>query len=108
MKPADKTDDIRASRGSPRQLDTCLNSLRAGIGKEKGVERGRHDREQLLHQVQHWLVINDVDLSVDQLADLFLCGGNDARVTMSRIGHADPAGEIQIAFAVVGVYIRAL
>ena len=38
----------------------------------------------------------DVDLAVDQLADLGLGGFGDGRVAVAEVGDADAAGEVEL------------
>jgi hypothetical protein len=53
-------------------------------------------------------VIDNVDLTVDQLADLRLGRGDYFGVAMAGVGNADATGKIEIALAIAGVEIGAL
>ncbi|MCG3141989.1 MAG: hypothetical protein HDKAJFGB_03349 [Anaerolineae bacterium] len=108
MKTADERNNVWTSRRSAREFHARFNRFRARIGKEKCIERRGNDGEQLVHQVEHRFVINNVRLSVNQFAHLCLRGGNHFGMAMSGICDADAAREIEITRAVFGVNVRAL
>jgi hypothetical protein len=59
----DRTDDVLLLGGVTRELDGGLDSLGTAVGEEEGVESLGHDRLQLLNQLEHRLVVHDVELT---------------------------------------------
>ncbi len=55
----------------------------------------RHEREQLLDQLEIRPLKGDVDLCVHHLGGLGLCGFGHGGVAVAEVGDADAAGEVE-------------
>ncbi len=80
MKAALEDDHVGPAGGLLGELDPAFDDFCAAVAKEERVERRRNDGQQLVHQLQHRLVVDDVGLAVDELGGLLLDGLDDARV----------------------------
>ena len=64
----------------PRQLDRAFGRFRAAVGEEEAVDLRRRDLVERVAQFDHGGRDDDVDLPVNQVGDLLLNRGDDARV----------------------------
>src|SRR5690606_26264014 len=101
-------DNVRAPGRLPGQLDRRLDRLRAAVGEEERVKWRGYDGPQLLDEPQHRRVKDDVGLPVQQAGGLLLHGGDDARVAVAGVRHADAGGEVEVALARLVVEAAAL
>ena len=90
-------DDVLFPGGMPGQLDGGFDGLGSRVPEEEGVERGvRHQWEQGFDELEVRFLEGDVDLAMDQLADLGLSGFGDGGMAVAEVGDADAAGEIEL------------
>ena len=89
------------------QLNGRFHCLGAGIGEEKGVQLFRHDLAQFLGELNHWFVIDDVGLGVDDSGGLFLDRFDHFGMRVPGVGHADAAGEIEVPIAIHVIQVNA-
>ena len=99
---------IAAAGGLARQLDRGLDRLGAAVAEEEAVQRRVDHLAQRADQLEHRPVIDDIGLAVQQQPGLLADGRDDARVAVAGVGHADAAGEIEVAASVGGVQAGAL
>jgi hypothetical protein len=57
-----RTDDVLLLGGMAGQLDGGLDGLGTAVGEEEGVESLGHDGLELLHELEHGLVVHNVEL----------------------------------------------
>lgn len=84
-----------------------LEAREAAVAVDSPEEEGvkglvRHERKQLLHQLQLRLVEANVDLSVDHSSALLLSSLGDSRVAVTEVRHSDTRGEVNQSAASVG------
>ena len=90
------------------ELHGSLDSFRARVPEEESVQAFvRHNGNQLLDELEVRLLECDIDLAVDELAHLFLCGLGDGRVAVAKVGDTDTSGEVEILAAAYHVHIAA-
>src|SRR5512135_3241911 len=95
-------DDVRLASRRARQFDRSFQSLGTGVAEKVTVYGRMDDRPQFGNQLHHWLVNNDVGLRVDKQPGLLTNSLHHLGVTVTRIGYADPACEIEILFSIAG------
>src|SRR4051794_31286342 len=100
VKPAAKHNYICAPSCLAGQLDRRLDGLGAAITEEETVERRIDHLAQRTDQIEHWAVIDNIGLAVQQPAGLLANRGDDPWMAVAGVRHADAAGEIEIAAAV--------
>jgi hypothetical protein len=70
------------------ELDGSLDSLGTTVPKEERIQRlVGHDGQELLDQVEVGLVEADVDLAMDESADLLLRGSGNLGVAVAQVGN---------------------
>jgi hypothetical protein len=78
------------------------------VAEKEAVQRRIYDRSQLLHQLQHGFMRDDIGLPVQQQAGLLLNGLHHVRVAVPGVRNPDPAGEIQEFISILIVNITAV
>jgi hypothetical protein len=89
-------DHVRPPGRLPGQPERGLDRLAAGIREEHPVEMLGEDLAEPVDQRQQRSVHDSRVLRVDDLADLFLGGRDDARMAVPGRGHPDPGGEVEV------------
>jgi hypothetical protein len=105
MKTAQENDNVGPAGSLASQLHGAFDGFCAGIAEEEAIDVGWNDRAQLFDKLKEWLVVNDVNLTVNQQACLFTYRFDHARVAVPGTSNTDSAGEVQVGCAVLVVDI---
>lgn len=116
MVSALEADDVLLARGLSSDFDGGLHGLGPRVPEEELVERWvGHRWQELLNELEVWLVESDRALQVDELVDLSGGGGTDMWVaagcrgvserpfatricaldSLSEVGHSNTRGKVQ-------------
>jgi len=100
--------DVLLLGGVASKLHGSLDSFRAGVPEKESIQAFvRHNRNQLLHKLEVRLLESNVDLAVDKLAHLVLCGLGDGWVAMAQVRDTNASGEVEVFAATHHAHIAA-
>lgn len=101
-------DDTALAGGVTGDLDGVLNGLSTRVGVEDAVEGLGHDRAEGVGELEHLVMVGDVDLGVDNAGNLLLGGLDNLGVRVTGGDDTDTTGHIEDLAALVGLNPAAL
>ncbi|MNO98113.1 hypothetical protein D3C76_898480 [compost metagenome] len=101
MEAAVEGDDRGLAGGTAGDLQGVFCRFRTAVGEHAAERVGhRYELRQAVHQFEVGFMPGGVESVVSQTRGLLLDGGDNPRVTMAQVQHANAANEINITFTV--------
>ncbi len=99
MEASLKDDDVAFSRSMTCQFDAGLYGFSSAVGEKERVNGRGRDFIKRFGQCYRHGRDDDIHLTEDELFGLLLNGLYHSRVTMTRVGDSNSAGEVRVAVA---------